>query len=294
MINPQVARSLAGAAPRSFWLDQPDAPEPLPALTGRVTADLAIVGGGFTGLWTALMARERDPSLDVVLLEARTVGWAASGRNGGFCSASLTHGLANGLERFPAEMPLLERLGEENLREIGETVARHGIDCDFALTGELNLATAPWQLDGLAEAAAAARALGHEVEVLDAAAARRELDSPLLVGGLRSAGGNALVEPGRLAWGLRQACLAAGVRIYENTPVGSLARPGGGGRRSRADDAVRQRAGGHGGPRHRGVPPAAAPDRELRDPGVGLRADDRAADRGAAGEPGLEGPPRCV
>ena len=111
MINPQVARSLAGAAPRSFWLDQPDAPEPLPALTGRVTADLAIVGGGFTGLWTALLARERDPSLDVVLLEARTVGWAASGRNGGFCSASLTHGLANGLERFPAEMPLLERLG---------------------------------------------------------------------------------------------------------------------------------------------------------------------------------------
>ena len=228
MINPQVARSLAGAAPRSFWLDQPDAPEPLPALTGRVTADLAIVGGGFTGLWTALLARERDPSLDVVLLEARTVGWAASGRNGGFCSASLTHGLANGLERFPAEMPLLERLGAGNLREIGETVARYGIDCDFALTGELNLATAPWQLDGLAGEAAAARALGHEVEVLDAAEARRELDSPLFAGGLRFADGNAMVEPGRLAWGLRRACLEAGVRIYENTPAGSLARAGGG------------------------------------------------------------------
>ena len=229
MINPQVARSLAGAAPRSFWLDQPDAPDPLPALTGRVTADLAVVGGGFTGLWTALLARERDPSLDVVLLEARTAGWAASGRNGGFCSASLTHGLANGLERFPAEMPLLERLGAENLREIGETVAAYGIDCDFALTGELNLATAPWQLDGLAEEAAAARAFGHEVEVLDAAAARRELNSPLFAGGLRYADGNAMVEPGRLAWGLRRACLEAGVRIYENTPAGSLARAGGGG-----------------------------------------------------------------
>ncbi|HEX6526836.1 MAG TPA: FAD-dependent oxidoreductase [Streptosporangiaceae bacterium] len=228
MINSQVARSLAGAAPRSFWLDQPHAPAPLPALTGRVTADLAIVGGGFTGLWTALLARERDPSLDVVLLEARTVGWAASGRNGGFCSASLTHGLANGLERFPAEMPLLERLGEENLREIGETVARYGIDCDFALTGELSLATAPWQLDGLAEEAATARTFGHDVEVLDAAAARRELDSPLLVGGLRYSGGNAMVEPGRLAWGLRRACLEAGVRIYENTPAGSLAKAGAG------------------------------------------------------------------
>src|SRR5215469_10143586 len=130
-----VARSLANAAPRVYWLDQPDAPEPLPALTGNVTADLAIVGGGFTGLWTALLAPERRPSLDVVLLEARTSGWAASGRNGGFCSASLTHGLRNGLERFPAEMPLLERLGAENLREIGQTVASRGIDCDFSPPG---------------------------------------------------------------------------------------------------------------------------------------------------------------
>jgi glycine/D-amino acid oxidase-like deaminating enzyme len=225
---PSVARSLANAAPRSFWLDQPGAPEPLPALAGNATADLAIIGGGFTGLWTALLARERDPSRDVVLLEARTSGWAASGRNGGFCSASLTHGLGNGLERFPAEMPLLERLGAENLRKIAETVAKHDIDCDFSLTGELNVATAPWQLDGLAEEAAAARAFGHDAEVLDAAAVRRELDSPLFVGGLRYTGGNALVEPGRLAWGLRRACLEAGVRIYENTPVRSLADAGAG------------------------------------------------------------------
>ena len=140
-----IGRSLANAVPRSFWLDQPGAPEPSPALAGRVTVDLAIVGGGFTGLWTALLARERDPSREVVILEARTSGWAASGRNGGFCSASLTHGLANGLERFPRDLPLLERLGEENLREIGDTVARYAIDCDFSRTGELSVATAPWQ-----------------------------------------------------------------------------------------------------------------------------------------------------
>ena len=228
VLMPSAARSLSNAAPRSFWLDQPDAPEPLPALAANVTADLVVVGGGFTGLWTALLARERDPSRDVVLLEARTSGWAASGRNGGFCSASLTHGLGNGLERFPAEMPLLERLGAENLREIGETVTRYGIDCDFSLTGELNAATAPWQLDGLEEQAAAARALGHDVDVLDAAAMRGELDSPLFLGGLRHTGGNALVEPGRLAWGLRRACLAAGVRICEQTPARSLAGAGAG------------------------------------------------------------------
>src|ERR1700743_1226965 len=117
-MDSSVARSLAGAVPRSFWLDQPDAPEPLPALAGAVTADLAVIGGGFTGLWTALLARERYPELDVVLVEAKTAGWAASGRNGGFCSASLTHGLANGLERFGPEMPVLDRLGRQNLDEI--------------------------------------------------------------------------------------------------------------------------------------------------------------------------------
>ncbi|HEX3714978.1 MAG TPA: FAD-dependent oxidoreductase [Trebonia sp.] len=227
-LDPAVARSLAGAVPRSFWLDQPDAPEPRPALAGGVTADLAVIGGGFTGLWTALLARERYPELDVVLLEAKTAGWAASGRNGGFCSASLTHGIGNGLERFPAEMPLLERLGAENLREIGEAVARHGIDCDFQPTGELALGTAGWQLDGLDEEAVAARQLGHDVEVLDEAGARAELSSPLWKGGLKYTTGNALVEPGRLAWGLRRACLDAGVRIYEHTPVTSLSREQGG------------------------------------------------------------------
>ena len=70
-VDPAVARSLAGAVPRSFWLDQPDAPEPVAALAGNVTADLAVIGGGFTGLWTALLARERYPELDVLLVEAK-------------------------------------------------------------------------------------------------------------------------------------------------------------------------------------------------------------------------------
>jgi glycine/D-amino acid oxidase-like deaminating enzyme len=235
LVDPAVARSLAGAEPRSFWLDQPDAPEPLPALAGDVTADLAVIGGGFTGLWTALLARERYPELDVVLLEAKTVGWAASGRNGGFCSASLTHGIGNGLGRFPGEMPLLEKLGEQNLREIGEAVARYGIDCDFQPTGELALAAAAWQLDGLDKEAVAARRLGHDVEVLDAAGARAELGSPLWAGGLKYTTGNAMVEPGRLAWGLRRACLEAGARIYEHTPATSLsAGAAGAGMRVRA------------------------------------------------------------
>jgi glycine/D-amino acid oxidase-like deaminating enzyme len=223
-----VARSLADARPASFWLDSPDAPEPRPALAGSTTADLAVVGGGFTGLWTALLAKERDPAADVVLLEGKTVGHAASGRNGGFCSASLTHGLANGLERFPGELPLLERLGEENLSEISATIAKHDIDCDFQLTGELSVATAPWQLDGAQEEVAKARELGYQADLLDGDGIRAELNSPSYVGGIRHANRNALVDPARLAWGLRRACLAHGVRMYENSRVRSISEAGSG------------------------------------------------------------------
>jgi glycine/D-amino acid oxidase-like deaminating enzyme len=228
VVPASVARSLAGARPASFWLDSPDAPEPLPALAGNTTADLAIVGGGFTGLWTALLAKERDPAADVVLLESKTAGHAASGRNGGFCSASLTHGLANGLERFPGELPLLERLGEENLSEIGATIAKEDIDCDFRLNGELSVATAAWQLDGAAEHVAKSREFGYEADLLDADGIRAELNSPSFVGGIRHANRNALVDPARLAWGLRRACLAKGVRMYENSRVRSVSEAGSG------------------------------------------------------------------
>jgi glycine/D-amino acid oxidase-like deaminating enzyme len=200
-------------------LDQPDAPSALPALTGPVHADLAVVGGGFTGLWTALRAKEREPGREVVLLEARTVGWAASGRNGGFCSASLTHGLGNGLARFPSEMPTLQRLGLSNLDAIESTLSRYGISCGFERTGELLVALAPWQAEELAQSAAAAARLGQSWQVLSAAEVRAEVSSPTYVGGVWDRRGCALVDPARLAWGLREACLHLGVRIYERTPV---------------------------------------------------------------------------
>jgi glycine/D-amino acid oxidase-like deaminating enzyme len=231
-VDSRVAWSLAGALPRPFWTSQPGAPDPSPTLTGTVTADLAVVGGGFSGLWTALLARERDPSVEVVLLEASTAGWGASGRNGGFCSSSLTHGIGNGLARFPAEMPLLERLGAQNLAEIAGTVARYGIDCDFSAAGELTVATEPWQLEDLHDEAEAARRLGHDVAELDAGALRRELDSTAFLGGAWYRDSCAMVDPARLARGLRRASLDAGVRIYEHTPVRAIGedRRGPGGR----------------------------------------------------------------
>jgi len=226
-----TAAALADCEPTSYWLDRADAPPATPRLTGGTGARLAVIGGGFTGLWTALMAVERDPSADVVLLEARRVGWAASGRNGGFCSASLTHGIANGIARFEAEMPALVRLGQANLDEIAATVGSRGIDCGFERTGELAVATAPWQLDGLATEAAAAARYGEQAVLLDAGAVRAEVDSPAYLGGAWYPDSCAMLDPARLAWGLRQACVESGVRIYENTPVRAIAEDGRGGLR---------------------------------------------------------------
>ena len=98
-----IRASLKDAQPASFWLDDPEAPQPRPTLAEHLRCDLLVVGGGFTGLWTALLAKEEDPSLDVVLVEGERIGWAATGRNGGFVSSSLTHGLPNGVDRFADE-----------------------------------------------------------------------------------------------------------------------------------------------------------------------------------------------
>jgi glycine/D-amino acid oxidase-like deaminating enzyme len=221
-----VLKALADAEPTPFWLADPAAPEPTAALTGRITCDLAVVGGGYTGLWTALRARERDPSCDVVVVEANVAGGAASGRNGGFCSASLTHGLGNGLARWPAEMLTLERLGRANLDGIEATLNTYGIDAEFERTGELDVATEDWQLADLAELAELAGDVGRSLKLLDADAVRAEVASPTYRGALWDRDGVALVHPAKLAWGLRQACLAAGVRIFERTPVSAIDEDG--------------------------------------------------------------------
>ncbi len=223
-----AATALADAQRSVFWLDDPARPEALPALAGPTDADLLVVGGGYSGLWTALRAVERDPSRQVVLLEAGTCGSEASGRNGGFAAASLTHGFGNGLARWPDELATLDRLGAANLRAIGETVGRHSIDCNWEETGELAVASEPHQLAELEELAADLTRGGHEVELLDAGQVRARLDSPTYVGGLADPHGTALVEPARLAWGLRQACLDLGVRIHENSSVTRLEESGAG------------------------------------------------------------------
>ncbi|WP_430478084.1 NAD(P)/FAD-dependent oxidoreductase [Streptomyces sp. P11-1] len=222
-----AAQSLSGAKPVSYWLDDPEKPAALPALTGDEHTDLLVVGGGYSGLWTALIAKERDPERDVVLIEGHEVGWAASGRNGGFCAASLTHGLANGVERWPDEIAKLEELGARNLDAIEEAVARYGIDCEFERTGEIDVATEPYQVAELREWHQEIVALGITgVDFLDRDAVRAEVDSPTFLGGLWDRRGVAMLHPAKLAWGLKRACRELGVRIYEGTRGLDLVRSG--------------------------------------------------------------------
>ncbi|MFJ6823518.1 NAD(P)/FAD-dependent oxidoreductase [Streptomyces niveus] len=222
-----AAASLTDAQPVAYWLDDPGRPGAVPALAGDERCDLLVVGGGYSGLWTALLAKERDPHRDVVLIEGREVGWAASGRNGGFCSASLTHGLANGLSRWPGELRTLEDLGGSNLDGIESAVGRYGIDCDFERTGDISVAIQPHQLDDLRQLHAEATEAGFAgLDLLDGEEVRAEVDSPTFLGGLWDRRGVAMLNPARLAWGLKRACLDLGVRIYENTPGLELARSG--------------------------------------------------------------------
>ncbi|WP_406103648.1 FAD-binding oxidoreductase [Streptomyces sp. NBC_01003] len=223
-------KSLADAKPLSYWLDDPGKPQAQPALTGDERCDLLVVGGGYSGLWTALLAKERDPGRDVVLLEGQEVGWAASGRNGGFCAASLTHGVANGLARWPGEIARLEELGNRNLDAIEEAVARYAIDCDFERTGELDVATEPHQVAELQEfhEELTEAGLAGGTELLDADATREQVDSPTFLGALYDRRGVAMLHPAKLAWGLKQACLDLGVRFYEHTPALELSSSGAG------------------------------------------------------------------
>jgi glycine/D-amino acid oxidase-like deaminating enzyme len=219
----------ADAKAVSYWLDVLPARQDDPLLEGTVDADLCIVGGGFTGLWAALHAKAEDPARDVVVLEADRVGSGASGRNGGFMVASLTHGIANGLARFPNEMATLERLAFENYEGLKDDLATHGIDARLWETGELTALLEPHEVAGAEEEAALLRAYGHEVEVLDAAAMRAEVDSPTYLGGIWDRSGAGLVDPGRLVAGLRDAALARGVHIHERTPAGALEKTADGG-----------------------------------------------------------------
>ena len=221
-IRKETLKSMADASHIPFWLDDPARPAPEPELTKSMSTDLLVVGAGFTGLWTALLAKEANPAREVVILEAGEAATGATGRNGGFMDASITHGIHNGLARWPKEFPTLLAVGVANLNEIEETIKRLGIECDYLRTGDVSMASEPYQVEELkAEMEMSAR-YHIRSEFYDRERVQEIVKSPFFIAGLNHPDHAALVNPAQLAWGLRKACIDLGVQLYEHSAVTKL------------------------------------------------------------------------
>ena len=188
----------------SFWLHQLGPIDRRPPLPGDTAADVAVVGGGYTGLWTAYYLARAAPDLRIVVLEAEFCGYGASGRNGGWCSAL-----------FPVPVgAAMQAALDDTVDEVGRAAAAEGIDCHFAKGGTVSLARSPAQLRRL-------RASGRPV--LDAAAARAICHATGVLGGTYSPHCAAL-HPARLVRGLAGAVERRGVTVHEGTRVRRIAR----------------------------------------------------------------------
>jgi glycine/D-amino acid oxidase-like deaminating enzyme len=226
--NPSRAalKSINDVSHTPFWLDDPQRPQSEPELTREHSTELLIIGGGFTGLWTALQAKEENPARDVVLLEGGEIASGSSGRNGGFVDESITHGMQNGLARWPEEFPALLALGMDNLDSIEATIRRLNIECDFLRVGDVTVASELYQLEELKEEIETAKRFDIEFEFYDRERLQEIVKSPLFIGALNRPRTSALVNPAQLAWGLRRACLDLGVQIYEHSTVTKLEEEG--------------------------------------------------------------------
>ena len=210
-------------AGRSWWLREAladDPGEPAPPLRGDLTADVVILGGGYTGMWTALQLKELDPGIDIAILEADIVGGGASGRNGGFVN-SFWGDLEYLARHFGdrAAVALCEA-GEESVKAIGRFASDEGIDAWYRADGEYVVAASEEQIGRWADGVITADRLGvsEHFQVLSAEELRERISSPVFRGALYRKVG-ATVHPGRLARGMRRVLLERGVRIYEDTPV---------------------------------------------------------------------------
>jgi glycine/D-amino acid oxidase-like deaminating enzyme len=207
----------------SFWLDTvPGSLEPGPSLPGDLDADVAIVGAGFTGLWTAYYLSLADPGLRIVICERDIAGFGASGRNGGWCSALFPASLTK-LERMagrPAAIAMLRAM-QQTVAEVGRAAAAESIDCHWAMGGTVQLARSPAQLDRATAEVAEARAFGFgeaDLRLLSPAEARGMARASSVLGGTFTPH-CAAIHPARLARGLAQTLRRRGVSLFERTPV---------------------------------------------------------------------------
>lgn len=209
---------------RSHWLGA-DPYEPGPSLEGAARADVVIVGGGFTGLWTAHFLKEADPTLDVAVIEREIVGYGGSGRNGGFAMAVLDYSLHHLVRNFGLERARhAHEAAARSVVGIGEWAEKRGVDCEYELTGLLGIATDQGQVARVRQDLTAADALGLDGwRFLSTSDVRAEIDSPRFVCGFLEET-SALLNPAKLVRGIKRVAEEQGVRVFERTPITRLER----------------------------------------------------------------------
>jgi glycine/D-amino acid oxidase-like deaminating enzyme len=210
----------------SYWHDSvPGALQPRASLSADTETDVAIVGAGYTGLWTAYYLKQNNPSLEDSVVEAEIAGYGASGRNGGWCSSYLS-GIDQWLED-PVQREggiRLQKLMFDTVAEIGRVLEKESIDCHFDPSGALEVAVLPVQLKRLQEELACLRGLGFsedDYRWLDRGEMRETLDIDQALAAIHMRHCAAL-HPARLARGLADTVEQSGVRIYEKSPVTSI------------------------------------------------------------------------
>jgi glycine/D-amino acid oxidase-like deaminating enzyme len=211
-----------------YWLARRP-PRPVRPLEGGGEADVAIVGGGLTGLWSAICLKALDPGCEVVILEQAVVAYGASGRNAGMLSETVDHGHGLAIEHFgEAEARRLARLGEVNVAELVADLERYRIACDYEATGRLQVALTPAHLAEGRRMVETARRLGLAgFRLLDRDQVTAAIHSPLYLGGVEVRGGG-ILDPVKLVDGLRDQAERLGVRVFERTPVERLDPAGAG------------------------------------------------------------------
>lgn len=211
---------------RSMWLDGiPGELTPRPSLPGPADVDVAIVGAGFTGLWTAYYLKRADPHLRVAVLEREIAGFGASGRNGGWCHTTFP-GSREMAAKWGGRQPVIDqqRALHQTVYEIQRVVQEEDIDARFHLGGQLDLALTPVQLLRARSAVEYERSWGFGEEdfvLLGASEIRERVKVAGCLGATYTPHG-AAVDPARLARGLAEVVEGMGVPIYERTPVTRL------------------------------------------------------------------------
>ncbi len=202
----------------TYWLDSLEAVEDMPGLDQKIACDLLVVGGGFCGLWAAIQAKEKSPTRDIVLIEARSIANGASGRPAAIMSTSVMHGIHNTERMFPGEVEELEDLGRENMDGFRATIEKYRIDCDIEWSGEMTVSIGDQGLDVVEDEYQLYRKYGHDAHRLGKEQVQTEVHSPVFHGAVWSKSRSGTVHPGKLVRGLKRVAQELGVRIFENTP----------------------------------------------------------------------------